>query len=225
MQIDSNAPTAAGAPRPSSIWAVYVTFTWLALQGFGGVLAVVHRVLVEEKRWLSEQEFVEEWSVAQILPGPNVVNLALVLGRRYFGWRGAAAALAGMLSVPFCLVLILAFLYAQFAQHALVAAALRGMSAVAAGLIIATGLKLLPTLHQHPLGWRWASVLMVLAWLAVAVLRWPLFFVLLGLGSLLYIASYWRLHQQQQATRSPLTQGPQRAGGDSDSRDRNGRGQ
>jgi Chromate transporter len=72
--------------------------TWLALQGFGGVLAVVQRVLVDQKGWLTNEEFVEDWAVAQVLPGPNVVNLALMIGDRYFGLRGGLAALAGILT-------------------------------------------------------------------------------------------------------------------------------
>ena len=82
--------------------------TWLALQGFGGVLTVVQRELVEKKRWMTREEFVEEWAVAQIMPGPNVVNLSLMIGARYFGFKGAMAALAGMLTAPLVIVLLLA---------------------------------------------------------------------------------------------------------------------
>ena len=82
---------------PTSLADLFLTLTWLALQGFGGVLAVVQQGLVERKRWLTREEFVEEWAVAQIMPGPNVVNLCLIVGARYFGWRGAVVALAGML--------------------------------------------------------------------------------------------------------------------------------
>ncbi|MBV5336935.1 MAG: chromate transporter, partial [Deltaproteobacteria bacterium] len=84
----------ADHPRPTSLLDLFVSFTLLALQGFGGVLAVVQRELVERKRWLSKEEFIEEWAVAQIMPGPNVVNLALMIGGRYFGLRGALTALA-----------------------------------------------------------------------------------------------------------------------------------
>src|ERR1043165_7237153 len=87
-------------PQPESLTDLFVSFTILALQGFGGVLAVVQRELVEKKRWLTPEEFVEDWAVAQIMPGPNVVNLSVMLGDRYFGWRGALAGLAGMLSMP-----------------------------------------------------------------------------------------------------------------------------
>ena len=82
----------------------------LALQGFGGVLAVVQRELVEKKRWLTADEFLEDWAVAQVLPGPNVVNLAVMIGDRHFGLRGAAAAFAGLLAAPLVVVMVLAVL-------------------------------------------------------------------------------------------------------------------
>src|SRR5215216_1862078 len=117
-------------PRPKSLSDLFISFTILALQGFGGVLAVVQRELVEKKRWMTKEEFVEEWAVAQIMPGPNVVNLSLMIGARYFGLPGAMAALAGMLAVPLVLVLLLAGLHARFAGHAGVGGALRAMAAV-----------------------------------------------------------------------------------------------
>src|SRR6476659_9504266 len=124
-------------PQPRSLSDLFFSFTILALQGFGGVLALVQRELVEKKRWMTREEFVEEWAVAQIMPGPNVVNLSLMIGGRYFGLPGALAALAGMLTVPLIVILLLALVYAQVAADPHVAGALRGMSAVAAGLIAA----------------------------------------------------------------------------------------
>ena len=95
------------------------------------------------------------------MPGPNVVNLSMMIGSRYFGLPGAMAALAGMLTVPLVLILLLALVYAQVASHPGVAGALRGMSAVAAGLIIATGLRLFGALKSNPLGIRICSIVSV----------------------------------------------------------------
>ena len=178
MQPDASAPR----PRPSSTGDLFWSFTWLALQGFGGVLAVVQREIVEKKRWLTADEFLEDWAVAQVLPGPNVINLALMIGDRYFGLRGAAAALAGMLCLPLVVILVLAVLYAHFAADAQVAGALRGMAAVAAGLVAATGIKLVPALRRHPLGFPTGLALVALVFGAVALLRLPLAWVLLGVG-------------------------------------------
>ncbi|MEY4712697.1 MAG: hypothetical protein RIS88_2147 [Pseudomonadota bacterium] len=92
--------------RPRSPGDLFLSFTVLALQGFGGVLAVAQREIVERKRWMSREEFVEEWAVAQIMPGPNVVNLALMIGSRHFGWRGVRAFKQGM--TPIVLALLVA---------------------------------------------------------------------------------------------------------------------
>jgi len=180
-------------PRPESLTDLFVSFTLLALQGFGGVLAVVQREMVERKRWLTREEFVEEWAVAQIMPGPNVVNLALMLGGRYFGLRGALVGLAGMLVFPLMVVLALAIVYSHFANNPQAAGALRGMGGVAAGLITATGLKLVPALKKNPLGMPLACALGVLTFVGIAWLRLPLAWVLIGLGGLGCLLAYRKL--------------------------------
>lgn len=182
---------AASRPQPRDCADLFWSFTWLALQGFGGVLAVVQRELVEKKRWMTNDEFVEDWAVAQIMPGPNVVNLSIMIGERYFGWRGAVAALAGMLTFPLILVLAVAVVYAQFASQPAVAGALRGMGAVAAGLIAGMGLKLSSTLRKHPLGLAVCVGLVALTVIAMAVLRWPLFWTLPSVGLLACVLT-WR---------------------------------
>ena len=179
--------------RPESLADLFVSFTLLALQGFGGVLAVVQREMVEKKRWMTREEFVEEWAVAQIMPGPNVVNLSLMIGSRYFGFKGAMAALAGMLAAPLVVVLLLALVYAQFADHPGVQGALRGMAAVAAGLIAATGLKLFGALQKNVLGLKLCITLGALCFVAIGLLRWPLAYVLLGLGGLACTWAYKKL--------------------------------
>ena len=168
--------------QPSSSKELFVAFTWLALQGFGGVLAVAQRVLCEQKRWLTREQFVETLAVAQVLPGPNVCNLALMIGDRFFGWRGAFAALAGMMAVPLVIVLMLTALYAQYAMNPAVSGALRGMGAVSAGLIVGTGLKLVGAVRSNPMQAPVCGAFLVLAFAAVALLRWPLVWVILALG-------------------------------------------
>jgi chromate transporter len=193
-----NAPPPAHAdhlahPRPHSLTDLFVSFTLLALQGFGGVLAVVQREMVDRKRWLTQEEFIEDWAVAQIMPGPNVVNLSLMIGGRYFGVPGALAALAGLLAVPLVLVLILAVLHARFADNAVVAGALRGMAAVCAGLIGAAGLRLAGALKKSPLPLPWCVALSVAGFILVALLKCPLAWVLFGLGGLSCVLTYRRL--------------------------------
>ena len=179
--------------QPTSLTDLFVSFTVLALQGFGGVLAIAQRELVERKRWMTNEEFVEEWAVAQIMPGPNIINLCIMIGGRYFGPRGALAALAGMLTAPLLVLLLIALLYAQYAHHPGVIGALRGMGAVAAGLIIATGLKLFPALKRNVLGLGLCIGFGLLCFVAVAILRWPLAYVLLGLGAAACTLAYRKL--------------------------------
>lgn len=183
----------ADHPQPRSLTDLFVSFTLLALQGFGGVLAVVQHELVERKRWMSKEEFVEEWAVAQIMPGPNVVNLSLTIGARYFGLPGALAAMAGLLAVPLLLVLSLAVAYAHYGSHPNIGGALRGMGAVAAGLIIATGIKLASALKSNPLGVPLCVALSTGCFVAIALLRWPLAYVLIGLGGGGCVLAYRRL--------------------------------
>ena len=173
---------------PTSNADLFFSFNWLALQGFGGVLAVVQRELVEKKKWLTLEEFVEDWSVAQILPGPNVINLALMIGGKHFGWRGALSALAGLLLVPTILVLIIASAITGVADSEAMQGALRGMGAVSAGLIMATGIKMLPALKTNPMGLVACIALAIITFFAIAIWRLPLSWVLLTLGPL---ASLW----------------------------------
>ena len=180
-------------PCPQSLTDLFVSFTLLALQGFGGVLAVVQRELVERKQWLTQDEFIEDWAVAQIMPGPNVVNLSMMIGGRYFGLPGAMAALAGMLFVPLVLILLLAVLHARFAGNPHVAGALRGMAAVSAGLIGAAGLKLSSALWRNPMPLAWCVAISTAGFVLVALLRVPLFYTLLGLGGLGCVLTYRRL--------------------------------
>jgi chromate transporter len=175
-------PAANPGARPRSSLHLFLAFSRLSLMGFGGVLPIAQRELVERLGWLTVEEFAELLSIGQVLPGPNVVNLSLMVGDRYFGLRGALAALAGMLLMPLVLVLVAAALYQQFAAHPAVAGAVRGMGAVSAGLVMAIALKLLPALRRSPLGRaRWMLVTLAVV-LATGWWRWPLVAVIVPVG-------------------------------------------
>lgn len=156
------------------------------------MLAIVQRELIEKKQWLTREEFLEDWAVAQIMPGPNVVNLSLMIGDRYFGLRGALAALSGMLAFPLLIVVVLAALLGGVSDNPILQGALRGMGAVAAGLIAATGFKLVGALQQNPMGMAVCYALAALSFVAIGILRLPLASVLLGLGS---VACAWAYHR------------------------------
>ncbi|MFN3809502.1 MAG: chromate transporter [Roseateles asaccharophilus] len=184
-------------PAPESLSALFWAFNRLALQGFGGVLAVAQRELVERLGWLSRDDFLEMLAIGQVLPGPNIVNLSLMIGDRFFGLRGALTALAGMLAIPCVIVLALASLSGALLEYERMAGALRGMGAVAAGLVLATGLKLLPSLRHNPVGRAWALLLALGAFAAVALARLPLIWVVLSLGGLGMALALWRLRTRE----------------------------
>jgi chromate transporter len=142
---------------------------------------------------MSQEEFLEDWAVSQIMPGPNVINLALMYGGRQFGLRGALVAMAGLITIPLLLVLTLALLHARFGAHPGVAGALRGMGAVTAGLIMATGIKLIPALKKNALGKLLCITLAAATFISLALLRLPLLYVLPGFGLVACAIAYRKL--------------------------------
>lgn len=190
---DTNGTCEIGPARPASPWALFTAFTRLALQGFGGVLPIAQRELVERRRWLTHEQFLELLSIGQVLPGPNVVNLSLMVGDRFFGWRGALAAMAGMLAAPMALVLLLAALYGRVDQHPVAAGALRGMGAVSAGLIVAMGVKLMPALARNPMGLVACTGFAFATLVAVGLLRWPMVVAVPALGLPAIAWAWWSL--------------------------------
>lgn len=193
--------------RPASLWALFWAFSALALQGFGGVIAVAQRELCEKRRWLSPADFVQMLSSAQVLPGPNVCNLSLMIGDRFFGWRGALVALGGMVALPLCLMLTLAWLLGSAAgtgsAQSVVRNALGGIAAVAAGQIVGTVLKLSAPLREHELGTAGAVSLVVAAFAMMAWLHWSLVWVLLGLGTVACTVTYVVLRRRTPAGPRP----------------------
>lgn len=185
--------------RPANLRELFWAFTILALQGFGGVLAVVQREMVDRRQWISNEEFIEDWAVAQILPGPNVVNLSLMIGDRYFGLRGAVTAVLGMLCIPMLLVIALSVLYTHYAAVPQVAGALRGMGAVAAGLVIGAGFRLAVAFRKHALGrvvcWAFAA----LTFGAMALWRLPLGWVLPVVGGVTCVLTWFKLGREATA--------------------------
>jgi len=125
-----------------SRFALFLAFSRITLSSFGGALFWARRGLVERQRWLTEREFVELLSLGQLLPGPNVLNLTVMVGYRFAGWSGAAAAVAGYLGWPCLVVIAMGVLYQHYGALPQVQRALAGMSIVAAGLLLATVIKL-----------------------------------------------------------------------------------
>jgi len=151
----------AGPVRQVGIVELFLAFCGISIMGFGGVLPWVRWMLVERRRWLDEDEFVNALSLCQILPGGNVVNIAVYVGARFNGLAGALAALAGLLLVPCLIVIGLGGLYQAYGHLPAVQGMFRGISACAAGLILGMGLRL---------GWRYRTDPRALAIIAVTIL-------------------------------------------------------
>ena len=164
------------APRISPS-ALFRTFAEMSLYGFGGVMPWARRMLVDRRRWLDDREFAELLAIGQILPGPNICNMAVIVGYRHAGWRGSLAAATGLLSAPFVIVLVLGALYHRFGAMPAVQGALRGMMAVAAGLVLMTGVKLAQSQPRTARG----LVFGLLSLTAVGILHLPLGWVMLVL--------------------------------------------
>ena len=179
--------------RPQSLKEIFWRFSWLALQGFGGVFPVAQRELVEKHRWLTKEEFVEDWAVAQVMPGPNVVNLGLIIGNRFFGLKGGLVALLGLILFPLMIVITLIFFYSNISHNPRVIGALNGMAAVTAGLIAGTSLKLASTFKNHPLKRPTCWFIVAACFMAVTYFKLSLPYALLIFGSSTMLLTYRKL--------------------------------
>lgn len=164
------------ASHKSSIsrFDLFLTFSRISLSSFGGAIFWARRQLVERQRWLTDREFVDVYTLGQLLPGPNVLNLTVIVGHRFAGWTGAAAAVAGFLGWPCLVVIGMGVLYQHYGALPEVQQALTGMSSVAAGLLLATVIKLAMVLPRTWRPWLFGA----LAFLGVGVMRWPLLWVM-----------------------------------------------
>jgi chromate transporter len=131
-----------------SLAELMLTFNHIALASFGGGLSAWSReVLVVEKGWLGEAEFLSATTMCRILPGANQVNMAVFAGTKMRGFVGAAAAVFGLCAMPLVIVLALSFAYFRFKEVPAVKGVLHGASAAAVALtvtmVIKTGQKCL----------------------------------------------------------------------------------
>ena len=156
---------------------LFASFLKMGMLGFGGVLPWARRVLVDERHWLTDREFADLIGLCQVLPGPNVVNLSVIIGARTHGPIGSLLAVTGILFVPVCVMLLIATFYASVAHAPLARNAIAGASAAAAGLILGTAVRLLLQVRPPMRGLATGA----LAFVAVGVLQWPLLWVIVTL--------------------------------------------
>jgi chromate transporter len=167
--------------KPVSLFDIAWTFNHIALASFGGGLSAWSReILVVEKRWLGEAEFLSAMTMCRILPGANQVNMAVFAGSKMRSVAGAVAAVAGLCFMPLVIILVMAFLYFRFKEVPAVAGVLHGASAAAVALTVAmviqTGRQCLTGLVP--------VALFAAAFVLNGVLRWPLLGVLAILAPL-----------------------------------------
>jgi chromate transporter len=167
---------------------LFLGFSRMALSGFGGVLAWARRIIVQEKRWMTAEEFNALFALCQFLPGPNIVNFSLIYGARMHGARGAAAAVLGLMGPPTALMIVLGTLYSRYGALPQMQGPLTGLAAAAAGFLIATAVSMAePLPRKGPFDILIAGAALI----GVGVLQWPLPVVLLVLVPI-SIARAWR---------------------------------
>jgi chromate transporter len=175
---------------------LFVAFSQMALMGFGGVMPFAYRALVERRRWVTDRDFSQYLAFSQMLPGPTICNMAILVGWRFNGLSGAIACFTGMLIAPMLLVIVLGLAYGSVATHPVVRHALAGMSAVAAGLVISTAVKMalgLVKAERRSAVIALAALFALLAFVGVGLLRWPLILVALGLAPVAIVAAWLQL--------------------------------
>jgi chromate transporter len=177
------------SPSRPDLRALFLAFSSVGLSGFGGVLPFARRMLVEERQWMTAEQFNAQLGLCQFLPGPNVINLAVVVGKRYRGLAGAIVAPLGLLGGPFVIVLVLALLYDHYGSLAAVQSMLRGIAAVGVGLLFAMAWRMGAAIKDK----RFFLPFTVLTVAAIAGLRWPMPAVMLAGLTLSGGVAYWLL--------------------------------
>jgi chromate transporter len=168
---DAPTPTQPTPARPS-LAELFLAFAMVSLSGFGGALPWARRKIVDQKRWMTAEEFNEAFALAQFLPGPNVVNFSVVFGTRFGGAAGGAVTLAGLMGPPLILVTILAWLYDNYGGADLIGRMLSGILAAAIGLMVATMIKMAKPLFAR--GLHWSPLIAITAFVTVGLLHWSL---------------------------------------------------
>jgi len=174
---------------PPGLTQLFLGFLSVAVVAFGGVLPIARRALVERLRWITPDEFTELVGLSQFLPGPNIINLSVVVGARFRGPAGAVAAFLGLTLVPAIGVIGAGVLFSRYADVRAISDMLAGMAAAAAGLLIAMGVRMAEPLWRQPRAH--AILVAIAAFVAIAVLRLPLPIVMVILAPISVALSWW----------------------------------
>jgi chromate transporter len=153
------------------LWDVFTTFVRVGLTSFGGsTQAWVYRAVVEDRGWLTDEEFLAGTAVSQILPGANPVNISLYVGQKVRGWPGATVGAIGMVAPAFCVVLLMALIYGWLSKYPLTHFLLIGIATAGVGATLAAGMKVATKMERY-----WVRYLVgFIAFVTVGVLHWPM---------------------------------------------------
>jgi len=185
--------TESPAPPPGP-WRLFLIASRIGISGFGGVLPLIRHSLVEELRVLTGSDFNTMLGLCQVLPGSNVVNLAVCVGARLHGARGAIAFAAGIVLAPFAGVMLLATAYGLWGHLPFVQDVLRGVAAAGAGLLFATALRMSRNVREPRIYLPFALLILI----GVAVFRLPLPPLILALLIVATLIAHRRLIASKQ---------------------------
>jgi chromate transporter len=189
LSFPASAPAPDAAAAPPSLTDIFIAFTKISLSGFGGVLAWARRMMVEERKWMTPQEFNEVYALCSFLPGGNIINFSVIFGGRLRGPLGSVVALAGLLGPPMVLILIIGAIYAHYGDLPALRRALTAVASAAAGLMMATVAKMARPLFRNRA--VVGPLIAVATFGAISIMRWPLPYVLLAIVPV-SIAYAWR---------------------------------
>lgn len=171
------------APKPTvTLLEMFTVFARIGLTSFGGGLSAwIYREVVDRRHWLTEDEFLAGLTLAQILPGPNVINISIYIGQRLRGTMGSVTAALALLLPPMVVVVFLLALFRNFGDVVWLHDLLEGIAAAAIGLTFSVGYR--AARHATRTN-RWAPAILALVFVSIGVLRWPLIPVVLCVAPL-----------------------------------------
>ncbi|HEY8611150.1 MAG TPA: chromate transporter [Roseomonas sp.] len=176
---------------PPNAAQLFAAFAKAGLMGFGGAQIWVRRALVEERRWMTERDYAEVLGLGQVLPGPNVGNAAVMIGRRFAGLPGSFAATGGLYVGPLIVLMSLVLLWQGFADNPHVSAFMHGLACAAAGMVIGNAFRMSGRLRPPPE----LIAIGLVATFAAAWFRVPLPVIVLVLGPISIAAVVWRMRR------------------------------
>lgn len=192
----SSTPEKAGAgtrpmngipiPRYRDLFSVFFKIGLFTFGGGFAMIPLIHREMVEKRRWIGDGEIVDMLALAQTVPGAVAINAATLMGRHLRGVRGGLVATAGVILPSFVIITIIAAFFGQFQNEPIVKAAFLGLRPAVAALLVLAVWKVGKSSVRDALGW----LLVFLTVFLVIVLEVHALFAILGsalLGGLLYL--------------------------------------